>query len=94
MCSSHSVESFYEQLPFSCQLNELSGSPFLAVSLRSFSGQTRGLCIEDDRRDQILVGMKDPSALKMERKKGTMTRQKENMEENEKIDHLKKEKSE
>ena len=37
--------------------------------------------------------MKDPSALKMERKKGTMTRQKENMEENEKIDHLKEEKS-
>ena len=51
-------------------------------------------CIEADFCDQILVGMKDPSALKMERKKGTMTRQKENMEENEKIDHLKKEKSE
>ena len=35
--------------------------------------------------------MKGPSALKMERKTGTMTRQKENMDENEKIDHLKKE---
>ena len=43
-------------------------------------GRSVLVCIDADFCDQICVGMKNPSALKIERKKGTMTR-KENMEE-------------